>query len=183
MRRAKLRSIDGKIGQESTLDDNANYRERLDTLCLLSKESPVKNASKGNNGRHANCLPNDDMPAGKKLRPPKAPASPINNFPGYGNTYEGGLPDAAVTLEVFSLRRRNLELQTDLKNANNKLTVALELLYSLRRFFKLWILDGQGESYDQIHNRMRRLDSTIQHLEDRNNGEAPPLELPARWKR
>ncbi len=89
----------------------------------------------------------------------------------------------AVTLEIFSLRRRNAELTAALHGANNKLTVALECLYSLRRFLQLWIYEGQGESYDQVHGRIRRLGSTIDHIEDRSIGPAAPLEIPERWKK
>lgn len=109
------------------------------------------------------------------------PEGPINNFPAY-EAYDGGLPDA-VTLEIFSLRRRNAELSAKVEGLNNKLTKALELLYSLRRFLQLWINEGQGETFDEIRSRMHRLDGTIAHLEDRSIGPAPVLEIPKRWKK
>ena len=120
------------------------------------------------------------MSRGKKVRPENIPTGPVNNFPSYD--YGGGLPDA-VTLEIFSLRRRNAELGAKLTAVNNKLTVALEFLYSIRRFLQLWVNEGQGETYDQTHTRMRRLESTIAHIEDRNIGPSPELELPERWKK
>jgi hypothetical protein len=86
-------------------------------------------------------------------------------------------------MEVFSLRRRNAELAAKLVTANNKLTRALEALFSLRRFLRLWILEGQGESYDQIHGRMKHLDGTIDYLEDRSVGDPPALDIPERWRK
>jgi hypothetical protein len=108
------------------------------------------------------------------------PEGPVNNFP--SSDYDGGLPDA-VTMEIFSLRRHNAELTAKLATLNNKITAALELFYSLRRFFQLWINEGHGESYDQIQDRMRRIDSTIAKIEDRTAGESARLDIPKRWRK
>ena len=120
------------------------------------------------------------MASNKRQSGANVPEGPINNFP--SSEYEGGLPDA-VTIEIFSLRRHNAELTAKLATLNNKLTAALELFYSLRRFFQLWINEGHGESYDQIHDRMRRLDSTIAKIEDRTAGESARLDIPKRWRK
>lgn len=109
------------------------------------------------------------------------PEGPINNFPAY-DAAESGAPDA-VTLEIFSLRRRNAELVAKVEGLNNKLTKALERLYSLRRFIQLWVFEGQGESYDQVQTRLNHLSGTIQFLEDRSAGPSAPLEVPERWKK
>jgi hypothetical protein len=109
------------------------------------------------------------------------PASPISNYPRQIE-YDGGMPDA-VTLEIFSLRRQNAELWAKLQGANNKLTKALELMYSFRRFLQLWVFEGQGESYDQVHDRIKSLQSTIDHIECQTNFPSPPLEIPARWRK
>jgi hypothetical protein len=111
------------------------------------------------------------------------PPTPINNFPNqaYGS-YDGGMTDA-VTLEIFSLRRQNAELKSNVEGLNNKLTRCLETLNSTKRFLRLWIHEGQGESYDQIHIRMRSIDVTINVIEDRSIGPAPKLEIPDRWKK
>ena len=111
-----------------------------------------------------------------------SPPTPINNFPDYGKDYNGGMTDA-VTLEIFSLRRRNAELRAKNECLNIKLTKTLEILQSERRFLQLWIYENQGESYDEIQHRMKRIDATIQLIEDRMAGPAAPLEIPARWKR
>jgi hypothetical protein len=111
---------------------------------------------------------------------PNTPASPVNNFPAYSGD-EGGVPDA-LTLEVFALRRRNAELVAKVESLNNKLTRVLECLQSLRRFFRLWIYEGQGESYDAITGRMSKIDVMIDLIEDRMVGDAPPLHVSKRWR-
>jgi len=113
------------------------------------------------------------------VRPKKDVTSPVNNFP---PAYDGGVPDA-VTLEVFALRRRNAELVAKVEALNNKQTRLLECLQSLRRFFRLWIYEGQGESYDNIVARMTRIDSMIQLIDDRSVGDAPLLDVPERWRK
>lgn len=115
------------------------------------------------------------MARGKKL-----PDGPINNFPSYD--YDGGAVDA-VTLEIFSLRRRNADLTAKVEGLNNKLTKSLETLYSTRRFIQLWVFEGQGETYDQVHRRIKSIETVIAHIEDRNIGPAPALEIPERWKK
>jgi hypothetical protein len=118
---------------------------------------------------------------GKAVKRQSEPASPINNHP-KAIEYDGGMTDA-VTLEIFSLRRQNAELSAKLQGANNKLTKALELMHSLRRFLQLWIFEGQGESYDQCHARIKSLESTIEHIECQTNYPSPPLEIPERWRK
>jgi len=110
-----------------------------------------------------------------------APSNPISNFPVYD--YQGGAPDDPTTLEVFSLRRRNAELNDKVRALNNKLTRCHELLNSLKRFFDLWIYEDQGETYDELQNRMRRIKTTIELIEDRMVGETTPLEMPERWRK
>jgi hypothetical protein len=112
---------------------------------------------------------------------PHIPQSPVNNFPAYSGG-DGGVPDA-VTLEVFALRRRNAELIAKVESLNNKLSRALECLQSLRRFFRLWIYDGQGESYDAIIGRMSKIDVMIDLIEDRMVGPAPVIDVPERWRK
>jgi len=107
-------------------------------------------------------------------------SSPINNWPAY-DPAEGGIPDA-VTLEVFSLRRRQAELTAKLTAANDKLTDALECLFSQRRFLQLWVTENQGESFDKLHARIKRIQATIDHIENRNIGPSPELDIPERWK-
>lgn len=109
------------------------------------------------------------------------PEGPINNFPSYDYA-NGGVPDA-VTLEIFSLRRRNAELTAKVEGLNNKITKALEILYSLRRFVQLWIFEGQGETYDQVTGRLNNLDGAIKYLEDRTVGPSAALPVPERWKK
>lgn len=92
------------------------------------------------------------------------------------------MPDA-VTLEIFALRRRNAELTAKVEGLNNKLTRALESLYSLRRFINLWTLEGQGETFDQVRIRIKGLEATIANIEDRNISPSPALEIPARWRK
>lgn len=113
---------------------------------------------------------------GPNNQTPKTPAGD------YGKDYNGGITDA-ITLEVFSLRRRNAELRAKNEALNIKLTKTLEMLHSERRFLQLWIYENQGESYDEIQHRMKRIDATIQLIEDRMAGPAAPLEIPAKWKR
>ena len=107
-------------------------------------------------------------------------SSPINNWPDY-DPADGGLPDA-VTLEIFALRRRTTELTAKLADANNKLSDALECLFSQQRFLELWVNDGQGESYDKLQARIKRIQATINHSQNRNTGPSPDLTLPERWK-
>jgi hypothetical protein len=107
--------------------------------------------------------------------------SPVNNFPAYSGD-GGGVPDA-ITLEIFALRRRNAELIAKVESLNNKLTRVLDCLQSLRRFFRLWIYDGQGESYDAVIGRMGKIDVMIDLIEDRMVGPAPVLDIPERWRK
>ena len=107
-------------------------------------------------------------------------SSPVNNWPDY-DPADGGLPDA-VTLEIFALRRRTTELTAKLADANNKLTDALECLFSQQRFLELWVNQGQGESYDKLQARIKRIQATINHSQDRNTGPSPELDIPERWK-
>lgn len=123
-----------------------------------------------------------DKPKSRRaFKGPELPPSPINNFP-RADEYDGGMTDA-VTLEIFSLRRRNADLAAQLVGANNKLTRALEVLYSLRRFLTLWVFHNQGETYDQVTERIKGIESTIAHIECRENYPSPPLEIPERWRK
>ncbi len=147
---------------------------RDDILCKLSDQnSPISNPS-SKTLRHGDC-------ATPLAVAPHVPQSPVNNFPAYSGD-GGGVPDA-VTLEIFALRRRNAELIAKVESLNNKLTRTLECLQSLRRFFRLWLYEGQGESYDAIVNRMRKIDVTIDLIEDRMIGPAPVVEVPERWRK
>ena len=180
IRRAQIRSV--KENTE-TIDD-VSTRNCKEILCQLSEPVLSFTDAPSSNPRHANCSSILKVAKERNLRVATsldAARSPISNLPTVPE-YDGGMADP-VTLEIFSLRRRVAELTASLCGANNKLTAALESMYSLRRFLQLWIFQGQGESYDQIHGRIRRLESTIQKIEDRNNDPSPPLEIPKRWRK
>jgi len=176
VRRAKLRSVDGqklpKEEKHQQIQTDMLFRD--DILCKLSDQnSPISNPS-SKTLRHGDC-------ASPPPVAPHIPQSPVNNFPAYSGG-DGGVPDA-VTLEVFALRRRNAELIAKVESLNNKLSRALECLQSLRRFFRLWIYEGQGESYDAIIGRMSKIDVMIDLIEDRMVGPASLLEIPERWRK
>ena len=167
-----------------------------DILCLLSPQEKVHLDATSTNVRNDDCTKSENVhlndpgtfvrdsvvrQRGKPTTKNRSPSSPINNFPNYDN-YEGGVPDA-VTLEVFRLRQRNAELQSKVNTLNDKLSRVYELLTSLKRFFDLWVREGQGETYDQIHARMNRIKTAIELIDDRNIGEPIQIEIPARWKR
>jgi hypothetical protein len=179
VRRAKLRSVKG---QDCPKDENNQQIQRdmffrEDILCKLSGPNSAKDNPSSKTLRHGDCA----TPA--PVAPPKAnvPASPVNNFPAY-SCDAGTVPDA-VTLEIFALRRRNAELIAKVESLNNKLSRALECLQSLRRFFRLWLYEGQGESYDAIVGRMSKIDVMIDLIEDRMVGPAPVIEIPERWRK
>lgn len=178
VKRAQLKSVDSKHYKHKQFRNDilCNLQEKINT------DSEVINLS-SESARHNACLP--ALPVAQRDKrhslETKQPEGPINNFPSFDNT-DGGVPDA-VTLEVFALRRRNAELTAKVEGLNNKLTVALECLYSLRRFVQLWVFEGQGETYDQVHSRLRRLTGTIEHIEDRTVGPAAPYEIPERWRK
>lgn len=174
IRRARLRSVDGNTGQ--FINNSAYFNE--DILCKLPEHQPGKIDTTGKPLRHKDCILSPPVATHKKEDLPKGP---INNFPP-PEIYEGGLTDP-VTLEIFSLRRRNAELTSKVEGLNNKLTRALECLYSTRRFIQLWVFEGQGESYDQVHARIQHLDSTIAHVEDRSIEPSPGMEPPVAWKK
>ena len=175
VRRAELRSVDGN--SLNNLAINSHIGE--DILCQPSTtDNELFNATSLFQ-RQANCSNLDDVPGRDRDKRRGLAPSPINNFPKY-DTNEGGVPDA-ITLEVFSLRRKNAELESKVVALNNKMTRILELLNSLRRFFRLWIFEDQGETYDQIRARMYQIDATIMLVEDRSVGPAPEMKLPERW--
>lgn len=170
LRRVKLKSVD------------KNFLVNKEILWKLCPEDPVNNSLPSHSLQHGNCDTTPPVPKRKNLPSREFPATPVNNFPSYGQDYDGGLPDA-VTLEIFSLRRRNAELQSKVIALNNKLTKALECLYSTRRFITLWIHEGQGESFDSVERRLKGIGATIAHIEDRNIGPSPEMEIPERWKK
>lgn len=180
VRRAQLRSVDGN----SVVPASETSTIAREILCKPANIQEELKYSTSNNIRYGDCNP---LPAVDKLKPKRPlrgselPPGPINNFPRV-DEYDGGMPDA-VTLEIFALRRRNAELAAQLVGANNKLTRALELLYSLRRFLQLWVFHGQGETYDQVTARVKGIESIIAHIECRENYPSPPLELPERWQK
>lgn len=174
MRRVKLRSVSGNNGSQV-----AGIAREI--LCQPGVPDSGKFDRVSNILRHGDCPNEPGVPPRKKLPGGNIPEGPINNFPS-AEVYDGGMTDA-VTLEIFSLRRRNAELAAKVEGLNEKLTKALECLYSLRRFLQLWINEGQGETFDQVHARIRKMESTIDHIEDRNIGPVPILEVPARWKK
>lgn len=171
LRRVKLKSVD------------KNFAISRDILCQLPNADPVNNSSPGHSLRHENCDTSSPVPPRKNLPVKEIPTSPVNNFPAYGHDYDGGVPDDPITLEVFSLRRQNAALTAKVIGLNNKLTKALECLYSTRRFLELWIHEGQGESFDSVERRIKGIGATIAHLEDRSIGPSPELEVPERWKK
>jgi hypothetical protein len=179
VRRAKLRSVDGqklpKEEKHQQIQTDMLFRD--DILCKLSNENSAISYPSSKTLRHGDCA----TPA--PVAPPKTnvPASLVNNFPAY-SCDAGTVPDA-VTLEIFALRRRNAELIAKVESLNNKLSRALECLQSLRRFFRLWLYEGQGESYDAIVGRMSKIDVMIDLIEDRMVGPAPVIEIPERWRK
>ena len=167
-----------------------------DILCLLTPQKNVHLDAPSANARNDDCSPPKDVhlndpgtfvrdsvvkQRGKTTLKNRSPSSPVNNFPSYDH-YDGGIADA-VTLEVFRLRQRNAELQSKVNTLNDKLSRVYEVLTSLKRFFDLWVREGQGETYDQIHARMNRIKTAIELIDDRNIGEPVQIEIPARWKR
>ena len=176
IRRAKLRNVNGNDGNK----DEQFQEVREDILCQPNVTLRERFEITGNKLRHQDCnAPHTVGTDGRKKS--KSPGSPINNYPRTVE-YDGGMTDA-VTLEIFSLRRQNAELVAKLQGANNKLTKALELMYSLRRFLQLWVFEGQGESYDQVNGRIKALESAIAHIECQTNYPSPPLEIPERWRK
>jgi len=171
---ANLRSVDGKNGTKDVkkpLLGNSNISYQ--TLQPTSSSKTL---------RHGDCFEYDEVPTSKKGSAEKPPQIPINNYPSY-DVNDGGLPDN-TTLEIFSLKRQNAALGAKLVGANNKLTTALETLFSERRFLKLWIDEGQApESWDELSARIRRLEGTIAHLEDRTLYPSDEIKLPDRWKK
>lgn len=178
IRRAKLRSVSGNEGQETQYI--RDFRE--DILCKLSEAHNEHIESTSKSLRHGDCVAPPPVAKDNGAKGRKAPLRPINNFPTYGN-YEGGAPEDAITLEIFSLRRRVTELTADLILRNEKITRALVELQSQRRYFRLLISDNQGESYDQIQTRIRKIESTIHYVEDPVAGHVEELPIPDRWKK
>lgn len=176
VRRAQLRSVDGNAGQ----NHEQNQQDRDDIICQPSDTYSVISELSGKNPRPKYCSTTEAMPRQPKTaRPPH----PITNIPRTPIDYNGGVPDDTVTMEIFALRRRNEQLQDDLAAANTKITRALELLFSLRRFLSLWINDGQGETYDQVNARMHKIDGTIRFLEDRMAGQPTHEDKVPAWKK
>jgi hypothetical protein len=170
VRRAQLRDINNQERKTTQIQQ--------DILCRLSDADLSINDISRINQRHVDCPTPKVVAKDRSIKGSRVLQSPINNFPDYGTDYDGGVTDA-VTLEIFSLRRRNSELTEKVETLNNKLTRALECLQSLKRFFGLWIFEGQGESYDQIQKRIRRIESTIDVIEDRM---ANPAQI-ERWEK
>lgn len=173
VRRAKLRSVSGKLDASNQI----NSQLPQEILWKLNCNDSVINNQPSDLSRHKSCATAPVVAKNGKDKPP----TPINNFPSY-EISEGGIPDA-ITLEIYSLRRRCADLKCQVEGLNNKLSRVLQLLNSLRRFFRLWIFENQGETYDQIHARMRKIDTMINLIEDRMVGPVPEMEIPERWRK
>ncbi len=180
IRRAGIRSVEAQNGAQVP-------EITEDILCKPLPQPQVISYPDGAFRRHENCQPSEQVAQVKKYNrrnlQKEAPPHPITNIPRTPIDYDGGVPDDTVTMEIFAFRRRNEQLQDDLAAANTKITRALELLFSLRRFLSLWINEGQGETYDQMHARMHKIDGTIRFLEDRMAGQPAHEEKIPAWKK
>lgn len=176
VRRAQIRSVVGNDVANAVIKRDINE----DILCQLSDVNSELFDNTSSLIRHGDCI---DTPTVSKNRQHGArviPEGPINNFPSY--QYDGGVPDA-VTLEIFSLRRKNAEQHSRIEELQSKLTKALECLQSQKRFLRLWIYDEIGESYDKMQQRMRDIDGTIRYVESLHVGPRPEIKIPERWRK
>jgi len=172
LRHGELRKVEGN----DEVKDDKNNPKGLQSIFYRTLHSTPPSKTL----RHRDCSPKPDVPSGKNGAPKKSSQSPISNYPSY-DEIDGGVPNS-TQMEIFSLRRQNSTLTAKLAAANDKLTDALECLFSQRRFLQLWVTENQGESFDKLHARIKRIQATIDHIENRNTGPSPELELPERWK-
>lgn len=133
--------------------------------------------------RQADC----NTPLVAPMKPPrlrsKGEISPISNFPPV-REYDGGVPDDPTVMEIFSLRREIESLKRDLKASHKKVSRAMEVLYSLRRFLRLGLFEKEWDTHDEFTRRLSSIDGALAYLDDPMGGiEAEEIKLPERWKK
>ena len=107
--------------------------------------------------------------------------SPIGNVPVIGPPNDA-VPDH-YKLELYRLRRRVTELECVVRDKNDRIVRAIKTLEHELSMWRQLLHDDVKETFDGVRKRTIGIEATLLRLKDKGSRFAPPLEMPAKWKK
>jgi hypothetical protein len=184
LRRAGLRLVQGNTQatmSDKVLDKSLFLKEKIgyDLLCNPKSQIPNNNNDIPKSDKTANKLPGSVL----AVQPPRTMAStPISNAGSIIIPDENDIPNE-YEFEILRLRRRIDELETAVRNRDERNLRAITMLEDELQMWNTFMHDHVEETHDGIRRRILRLDSTLMTLRENNSRFLSPLDLPERWRK
>lgn len=136
---------------------------------------------KQSTGPHPASIPSPMPPAHKAVRDDE-PVNPISNAPVLAAPEEADALNPH-RLEIFRLRRRVAELECAVRDRDDYIRRAINVIEDQLQFWRTFLHDHVGETLGGIMRRVGRLESALAYMKERGGHHVPALEIPPAFRR